>query len=49
MLFAKWILASLVLSAGAFAAQPAAAVVTLPESGFEFIDTSFENASPVWY
>src|SRR5207244_1406103 len=42
-------LAFAVTALAAFAAEPAKSPVTVTNHPLEFIDTSFENASPVWY
>src|SRR5437879_12038432 len=42
-------LAFAVTPLAAFAAEPAKSPVTVTNHPLEFIDTSFENASPVWY
>src|SRR5437879_5530618 len=42
-------LAFAVTPLAAFAAEPAKSPVTVTKHPLEFIDTSFENASPVWY
>ena len=33
----------------AFAAEPARSPILVTNHPLEFIDTSFENASPIWY
>ena len=42
-------LAFAVTALAAFAAEPAKSPITVTDHPLEFIDTSFENASPVWY
>lgn len=43
------LLAVMLIARGAFAATPAKAPVLPTNHALQFIDTSFENASPIWY
>src|SRR5438477_3527462 len=42
-------LALATLALPAFAAEPAISPITITNHPLQFIDTSFENASPIWY